>query len=107
MFFNSFLIYIYVLILNLMFHLKLFITLALLTLLTHYFCRLLSWNEAQQICLSHNNSLSHFDEEMGRDFSERVEADKVQTGDVFFVVMFKRLQLIAKPIIKIFHLQPV
>ena len=74
---------------NLMFHQKLFITLALLTLLTHYFCRLLSWNGAQQICLSHNNGLCHFDEEMGRDFSERVEADKVQTGDVFFVGLKK------------------
>ena len=34
-------------------------------------------------------SLSHFDEEMGLSFSERNEADKVQTGDVFFVGLKK------------------
>ena len=34
-------------------------------------------------------SLINFDEKIGHDFSERVEADKLQKGDVFFVGLKK------------------
>ena len=39
-------------------------------------------------------SLSHFDEKISHDFSERVEADKAQTGDVFFVGLKKNNKVV-------------